>query len=35
LFKHPTAKMTVGGMPPVDLLPDDSKALIAYLESLK
>jgi ubiquinol-cytochrome c reductase cytochrome b subunit len=35
LFKHPTAKMTNGGMPPVDLPPDDLKALIAYLESLK
>ena len=35
LFKHPTAKMTAGGMPPVDLPLDDLKALIAYLESLK
>src|SRR6202022_45392 len=35
LFKHPTAKMTAGGMPSVDLPPDDLKALIAYLESLK
>jgi len=35
LFKHPTAKMTAGGMPPIDLPPDDVKALIAYLESLK
>ena len=35
LFKHPTAKMTVGGMPPIDLPPDDLKALIAYVESLK
>jgi ubiquinol-cytochrome c reductase cytochrome b subunit len=34
LFKHPTAKMTAGGMPPVDLPPDDLKALIAYLQSL-
>lgn len=34
LFKHPTAKMTAGGMPPVDLPPDDLKSLIAYLESL-
>ncbi len=34
-FKHPTAKMTAGGMPPVDLPPDDLKALIAYVESLK
>ena len=35
LFKHPTAKMTAGGMPPVDLRPDDLKALIVYVESLK
>ena len=35
LFKHPTAKMTSGGMPPIDLPPDDLKALIAYIESLK
>jgi ubiquinol-cytochrome c reductase cytochrome b subunit len=35
LFQHPTAKMTAGGMPPVDLPPDDTKALIAYIESLK
>ena len=35
LFKHPTAKMSAGGMPPVNLPPDDMKALIAYLGSLK
>jgi mono/diheme cytochrome c family protein len=35
LFKHPTAKMNAGGMPPVDLPSDDMKALIAYVESLK
>jgi ubiquinol-cytochrome c reductase cytochrome b subunit len=35
LFKHPTAKMTAGGMPPIDLPPDDLKALFAYVESLK
>jgi ubiquinol-cytochrome c reductase cytochrome b subunit len=35
LFKHPTTKMNAGGMPPVDLPPDDMKALIAYVESLK
>jgi ubiquinol-cytochrome c reductase cytochrome b subunit len=35
LFKHPTAKMTAGGMPPVDLSPDDLKSLIAFVESLK
>jgi len=27
--------MTAGGMPPIDLPPDDLKALIAYVESLK
>jgi ubiquinol-cytochrome c reductase cytochrome b subunit len=35
LFKQPTAKMNAGGMPPVNLPPDDLKALIAYVESLK
>jgi ubiquinol-cytochrome c reductase cytochrome b subunit len=35
LFNHPTAKMTAGGMPPIDLPPDDMKALIAYVESLR
>src|ERR1700680_5092194 len=35
LFNHPTAKMNAGGMPPIDLPPDDLKALIAYVESLK
>jgi ubiquinol-cytochrome c reductase cytochrome b subunit len=35
LFKHPTAKMSAGGMPPMDLPPDDFKALITYVESLK
>jgi hypothetical protein len=35
LFKHPTAKMNAGGMPPIDLPADDLKALIAYVESLK
>lgn len=34
LFKHPTAKMNAAGMPPIDLPPDDLKALIAYVESL-
>ncbi len=34
LFKHPTAKMNAGGMPPVDLPLDDMKALIAYIERL-
>jgi ubiquinol-cytochrome c reductase cytochrome b subunit len=35
LFKHPTPKMNAGGMPPIDLPPDDLKALIAYVGSLK
>ena len=35
LFAHPTAKMTAGGMPAIDLPPDDLKALIAYVESLQ
>jgi ubiquinol-cytochrome c reductase cytochrome b subunit len=35
MFKHPTTKMTAGGMPPIELPPDDLKALIAYVESLK
>jgi ubiquinol-cytochrome c reductase cytochrome b subunit len=35
LLKHPTAKMTAGGMPAVDLPDTDLKALIAYLQSLK
>jgi len=35
LLKHPTAKMNAGGMPAVDLPPDDLKALIAYVESFK
>jgi ubiquinol-cytochrome c reductase cytochrome b subunit len=35
LFAHPTAKMIAGGMPHIDLQPDDLKALIAYVESLK
>jgi ubiquinol-cytochrome c reductase cytochrome b subunit len=35
LFEHPTAKMTAGGMPPVNFPPDEMKSLIAYIESLK
>ena len=35
LLKHPSAKMTAGGMPQVDLPPDDLKALVAYVSSLK
>jgi ubiquinol-cytochrome c reductase cytochrome b subunit len=35
LLRHPTVKMTAGGMPAVNLPADDLKALIAYLDSLK
>jgi ubiquinol-cytochrome c reductase cytochrome b subunit len=35
MLKRPTTKMTAGGMPPIELPPDDLKALIAYVESLK
>ncbi len=35
LFHHPLPQMTAGGMPPVKLSPQDMKALIAYLDSLK
>lgn len=35
LFKHPTAKMKAGGMPPVELPAEDLNALIAYVESLR
>lgn len=35
LLKHPNAKMTAGGMSPVDLPDNDLKSLIAYVESLK
>jgi ubiquinol-cytochrome c reductase cytochrome b subunit len=35
LFRRPTASMTAGGMPAMDLPPDDLKALISYLEGLK
>ncbi len=35
LLRHPNSKMTAGGMPAVALPPDDLKALIAYLQSLK
>jgi ubiquinol-cytochrome c reductase cytochrome b subunit len=34
ILKSPTAKMTAGGMAPLDLPPDSMKALVAYLESL-
>lgn len=35
LLHNPTAKMTQGGMPTIDLPPDQLNLLIAYLESLK
>jgi len=35
LLRYPTAKMTAGGMPTVDLSEDNLKALIVYGESLK
>jgi ubiquinol-cytochrome c reductase cytochrome b subunit len=35
LLHTPTAQMTAGGMPPVELKDSDMKPLIAYLQSLK
>ena len=35
IFHHPLPQMNAGGMPPVKLSPQDMKALIAYLDSLK
>jgi ubiquinol-cytochrome c reductase cytochrome b subunit len=35
LLIHPTAKMKAGGMPTPDLSPDDMKALVAYVNSIK
>jgi mono/diheme cytochrome c family protein len=35
LLKTPTPAMTAGGMPPVDLKPEELDALIAYLQSLQ
>lgn len=35
LLHHRTAKMIEGGMPPVDLNPADTAALVAYLDSLR
>jgi ubiquinol-cytochrome c reductase cytochrome b subunit len=35
LLHHRTPKMIEGGMPPVDLNPADTAALVAYLRSLK
>jgi ubiquinol-cytochrome c reductase cytochrome b subunit len=34
LLKAPSAAMTAGGMPAVDLKPEEMKALVAYVESL-
>lgn len=34
LLHHGTPKMIEGGMPPVDLNPADTAALLAYLDSL-
>jgi ubiquinol-cytochrome c reductase cytochrome b subunit len=35
LLLHPTAKMKAGGMPTPELSPDEMKALVAYVASLK
>ncbi len=35
LLRHPTAKMKAGGMPTPQLSPDEMKALVAYVASLK
>ncbi len=35
LLRHPTAKMTAGGMSAVELKADEMKTLVAYLQSLK
>jgi ubiquinol-cytochrome c reductase cytochrome b subunit len=35
LLRHPTAKMKAGGMPTPELSPDEMKALVAYVASLK
>ena len=35
ILRHPTSKMKAGGMPTPDLSPDDMKALVAYIASLK
>jgi ubiquinol-cytochrome c reductase cytochrome b subunit len=35
LLRHPTAKMKAGGMPTPELSPDEMKALVAYVVSLK
>jgi ubiquinol-cytochrome c reductase cytochrome b subunit len=35
LLKHPTAKMTAGGMPPPNVSAEEMLALVAYVRSLK
>jgi len=35
ILKQPTTAMQQGGMTPLDLKPDDLKALVQYLQSLK
>jgi ubiquinol-cytochrome c reductase cytochrome b subunit len=35
LLKSPSPRMTAGGMAPLDLKPDDTAALVAYLEQLR
>ena len=35
LLRNPNEKMTAGGMPPVDLKPEEFNSLISYLQSLK
>ena len=35
LLRHPTAKMKAGGMPTPEFPPDEMKALVAYVASLK
>ena len=35
LLRHPTDKMTAGGMPAVEVNDEDLKALVAYLQELK
>ena len=35
VLRHPTEKMTAGGMPPVNVTDEEMTALVAYLDSLK
>jgi len=35
VLRHPTEKMTAGGMPPVNVTDEEMRALVAYLDSLK